>query len=295
MQIGLSNCIFGRRAPLEQDFRDLRRARILDIEVCVLERWLPPGAAALIAQVRSWAKQYGVNVHSVHGPSGEPGGKFWLADPDDAARREAIEVRRLALKTACELGAKYMVVEYECYRPGRFGWPKNIAMKKKYQTPEKLFRDSVNVLLDDAARYGIKLAIENIYGCPADEQMEMMQTWDPDLVGVCFDSSHAAYGGHFFDELALLAPRIIGTHLSDNDMLDVAAYADRHWRPWTGAIDWTRLVGELVRRGRCECLMLEVLDRENPGISKELIVAYRKIGKLARALADTSRKTNIEC
>lgn len=285
MKVGLSNCIFGRRVPVERDFVDLHNAGIRYIEVCVQEGYLSPDDTALIAKVGSWARNNGINVHSVHGPSGEPGIRYWLADPDNTRRQEAIEARRMALEAARELGAKYMVLEYECYGPRWFCWPKNIAMEKKYQTPEKLFRDSVNALLDDAIHFGVKLAIENVYGCPAVEQMEIMKVWDPNMVGVCFDSSHAVYGGHFFDEFALLAPRIIGTHLSDNDVLYGAAYMDRHWRPFAGTIDWTRLVGELVRRSRCECLMLEVLDRENSRISEELVAAYRKIECMARTLA----------
>ena len=282
MMVGLSNCIFGKRAPVERDFIDLHNAGVRDIEVCVLEGWLPPGDTALIANVRSWARNNGLSIHSVHGPSGEPGKRYWLADPDKTSRQEAVEARRMALDAACELGAKYMVVEYECYGPRWFCWPENMAPDEKYQTPEKYWMESVNSLLADAERKGVKLAIENIYGLPAVEQMEMLKDLDADLVGVCFDSSHAVYGGHFFDEFALLAPKIIGTHLSDNDGFQTPDWqGDLHWPPFKGIIDWPQLIARLQTETKCEVLMLEVLNRKTGQITGELVAAINKIKRLS--------------
>jgi sugar phosphate isomerase/epimerase len=128
---------------------------------------------------------------------------------------------------------------------------------------------------------GVALAVENVDGTPAHELAALMAGLSREQAGVCFDSSHATYGGDLSGELAQLAPYIIGTHLSDNDGLPGGAWTDRHWRPFAGTIDWPRLVQEIVERSPCDCLTLEVLDRENPRVSDELMASCRCLQALA--------------
>ena len=263
LEIGLSNCIFGERAPEERDFSCLRDNGIRQIEIGILnrrnERWDP----ARFRDVCRWIERYGMTVNSVHGPSGEPGNGQWLADPVADRRRAALAERREVLESARILGARYLIVEYECYTQWPY-WPEGGQAVVRYEHSSEIWLESLKELLDDASRAGVGLAIENMFGPSCRELVRVIQGLDPDLVGVCFDSSHATYGREdFFDNLRCLAPRIVTTHLSDNDGLEEAAWQDRHWAPFQGAIEWERLVGVLLAAGYRGCFMLEVLNWEN--------------------------------
>ncbi len=263
LEIGLSSCIFGERPLEERDFECLRDNGISQIEIGILRKgndWYDP---AQIRKLCHWIERYGMTVNSVHGPSGEPGNGQWLADPDTDRRRAALAERREVLESARILGASYLIVEYECYGQWPY-WPEDGQTAVSYEHATEIWLESLLELLDGACRAGVGLAIENMFGPSCQELAQTIQGLDPALVGVCFDSSHATYGGDgFFDNLRCLAPRIVTTHLSDNDGLDAAAWQDRHWAPFQGEIEWNGLIRTLLDTNYRGCVMLEVLRPEN--------------------------------
>jgi sugar phosphate isomerase/epimerase len=288
MHLGLSFSIFGKATcvmggssvvPDESHFRQCREAGVEHVEVTIMEGYLPPGDRAAVEQVARFAERYGVRVNSVHGPSGWPTNGHWLADADPAVRRLAIAERIQAMEGAARLGARYMVVEYEAYPNWPF-WPHGQPPVARFPDARVRWRESLEQLLAPAARAGIRLALENIDDLPSADLAAELDTLDPALVGVCFDASHAAYGGRLEAELDLLASRLIGTHLSDNDCLAGPEYSDRHWRPGLGALDWSRLLHRLATETACDCLILEILDRERPWLNPELLAAYRELERL---------------
>lgn len=282
LEIGLSNCIFGERAPEERDFICLRDNGIRQIEIGILRRWNDRYDPAQFRELCRWVERYDITVNSVHGPSGEPGNGQWLADPDEDRRRAALAERREVLESARILGAKYLIVEYECYEQWPY-WTKGGQAVARYESSKEIWQESLKELLDDARRAGVGLAIENMFGPSCRELAEAIHGQDPDLVGVCFDSSHATYGEEdFFDNLRCLAPRIVTTHLSDNDGLEAAAWQDRHWAPFQGAIAWESLIRTLLSAGYGGCVMLEVLDRENR-ITDTLQASIARIRELSNS------------
>ena len=288
MNVGLSFSIFGKRTaamggsavvPEERHFAQCAENGVERVELIIMEGYIPPGDMALAGQIRRVADVCGITVNSVHGPSGWPTNGHWLGDPDEEARRRNVQERCQAIEGAALLGARYMVVELEAYDQWPY-WPHGQPAQQKFPGAWDQWRRSFDELLPAAERAGIALAIENVDGVCNERLPELLADLTRKQAGVCFDSSHATFGIPFMEQLDMLVPYIIGTHLSDNDGLLNGEWVDRHWRPFAGAIDWPRLVATLAGRSQCECLILEVLDRENPGISPALSSVLRRIRAL---------------
>jgi sugar phosphate isomerase/epimerase len=285
METGLSFSLFGKKtyvmggtalAPEERHFAQCAEHGIRRVELVIMEGYITPGDTPAIQRIRRLAEHHGVSIHSIHGPSGWPTNGYWLADPDDDARRRNVAERVLALEGARDLGAQYMVVEFEAYDQWPY-WPHGQTPEQSFPGAADQWRKSFDELLTAAVQLGMTLAVENIDGAPNALLPELMNGLTRREAGICFDSSHATYGGDFPGQLRMLAPYVIGTHLSDNDGLDGAAWVDRHWFPFTGAIDWPSTVNEILTKAPCDCLMLEVLDRDNPQISPALMEAVRRL------------------
>jgi len=257
MEFGLSNIIFGQRPPVEDDFRCLQEAGIRQTEIRMAGDCLDPCDDAMIGRVTRWAEAYGVTIHSIHGPSGLPTIGDWLADPDESIRRKNVAYRRLVLERGAQLGASYVVVEYECYGWWPY-WPHDSLREHVYPQSKSLWTESIESLLDDARRTGVRLGIENIDGLPITNLAEMVSSWDAALVGVIFDTSHASYSQDLSGQLSRVLPRLIGTHLSDNDFLPGNQWQDRHWPPFQGAVDWKSVVSLLSQSAVGDCLIVEV-------------------------------------
>jgi len=248
------------------------------MEVSLLRGWEAPDLDPIVERIRRWSEKYDIRVNSVHGPSGAPPHDHWLADPDEDQRRQNLQDRRRVLQAARRIGARYVVVEYECFGQWPF-WPHDQPALTRFPKAKELWRQSFENLLEEAARVGIRLAVENVDGLPCADVAEALKPYDPDLVGVCFDSSHASYGPDLFAELAPLIPRLIGTHLSDNDGLEGGNFIDRHWFPFQGRIDWNRLMKILVTATACPVFIVEVLTPEKT-ITPELVASLDRLHKL---------------
>jgi len=287
IEIGLSNCVFGKRPPVEDDFRQMHDFNIRHMEISLLRGWLDPHAKNTIADVCRWLEKYDLQALSVHGPSGMPVQGHWLADPDDAVRRQNIVERRLVLEGAKAFGAKYMIVEYECYDRWPF-WPHNSPVEFSYPHAHELWKRSMDELVTDADRAGVKIAVENIDGLPHDTMARTVAEWPADVVGICFDSSHATYGDTFFEQLDCFKNRIIGTHLSDNDALPGIEWQDRHWFPFQGVINWERIAETLAAVKTCPILIVEPLTPDHkitPPLAESLEKLRSLIARKGKLLA----------
>jgi|GEM_PF-2318325 len=288
MNVGLSFSIFGKRTcvmggaavvPEERHFAQCAENGIDQVELVIMEGYIPPGDMALAGQIRRVSDSFGIAVHSVHGPSGWPTNGHWLGDPNEDARRHNVQERRLAIEGTSCLGARYMVVELEAYDQWPY-WPHGQPAQQVFPRAWDQWRKSFDELLPVAERAGIALAVENVDGIPDERLPELLGGLTRRQAGVCFDSSHATYDIAFWETFDRLAPYIIGTHLSDNDGLPGDAWVDRHWRPFEGIIDWPRLIAGIATRSPCDCMHLEVLNRENPHITPELVGALRRVADL---------------
>jgi len=301
MEVGLSFSIFGKKTfgtavrgsavhPEERHFAQCGEFGIRIVELLIMEGYIRPGDWKDLQNIRHFAEKHNVRINSVHGPSGSPVNGHWLADEDEGIRRKSVQERKLAIEGAQLLGASYCVVEFEAYPHWPY-WPRNQKAEAVFPRALDRWRLSLDELLKSAANTGVKLAIENIDGLSGRQLEAIVSQLDPDLAGVCFDVSHACYNGGLREELELLAPYVIGAHLSDNDALSGPAYVDRHWRPFTGSVDWEWLIHRLLEKSRCKSLILEILDGNKPEISRELAETCRKIEHMTQVQIARSQRT----
>ena len=279
MDIGISFCLFGKKPGAtgvqaliseEERFAQCAQNGIHRVELALMEGYITPGDWPAIGKMRRLAEQQGITIHSVHGPSGSPTTRHWLADPDEAARRRNVADRIPAMEGTLQLGARYMVVEFEAYDQWPV-WPHGQKPEITYPQAVDQWRRSFDELLAAAGRLGLTLAVEIVDGAPNHLLPSLMSGLSVSEAGICFDTSHALYGGDFMGLLKSLAPSIIATHLSDNDDLPGNAYLDRHWIPFTGVVDWPAVVREISTRSPCDCLMFEVHDPTH----RQITPAYR--------------------
>jgi sugar phosphate isomerase/epimerase len=113
---------------------------------------------------------------------------------------------------------------------------------------------SLPILTKEAKALGIQLALECLpRTCLGNTGAEMRRLLEasPDL-GVCVDVNHLVQElpETFIRELG---PRIITTHISDNDGLD-----EKHWMPGEGVIHWREVMEALADIGYRGAFMYEV-------------------------------------
>jgi len=263
--IGISNCVFGRRPPREDDFRIIKENGITHIEMSLRPGWFDTDSPDLIDNVCGWIDKFGLAVHSVHGPSGFPGESptyqysgfhDWIANPITEERRHAVLNRKKYINIAALLGAKYFIIENECYGQWPF-WPHHCTSEIEYPESGKFWEQSVDELVDDCLANGMTAAIENIDGLSNAPIVEFIESRGSGMVGICFDSSHATYGD-FLENMHCLLLYTITTHISDNDGLLGNQWIDRHWMPFRGNIDWDQFLAQLVENSYTGAFILEM-------------------------------------
>ncbi len=102
--------------------------------------------------------------------------------------------------------------------------------------------------------HGVRLAIENLphHRTPNEYFDIMFERFEPEFVGLCYDSGHAALTGQH-DLIARHGDRLLVTHLHDND-----GESDQHLLPGKGKIDWARELVAIKQSGYSGTINLEV-------------------------------------
>ena len=145
----------------------------------------------------------------------------------------------------------------DCVRAcGRAGVP--IVVLHPYYTfdlrfgPNQEGLDHFRRIIEEAARYNLKIAIENVEG--EEHMAEIFREFaDCDNLGYCWDTGHE----HCYSELDFLdlyGNRLIGTHINDNlGRSDASGRNDSkddlHLLPFDGDIDWRSTAARLKETG----------------------------------------------
>jgi len=166
-----------------------------------------------------------------------------VAAKDPSVRKSAIEFNKVLFQGAKDIGAKYMVAHL-------YGW--NVEGRSADETMS-LAKDAIMEYLPEAERTGVKIAIENLFGSWSVKQInQLIDEIDHPLLGICFDTGHAAVYGDVISELRLCGSRLIGLHLHDNHFIK-----DEHFVPFRGKINWKAFISTLLEIGYKGPLMLE--------------------------------------
>jgi sugar phosphate isomerase/epimerase len=174
----------------------------------------------------------------IHGPFiGVP------IDNDDPEIAPIITKRFLTgLEICAALGATQMVVHspYTTWDYNNFDNNPRVgntpsAREQKIEQVHTVMRPVV----DHAAAQGVTLVIENIEDIAPGDRLELAQSFGSDAVKLSIDTGHAHYAhgstgappvDYFISQAGAMLDHV---HLQDAD-----GYADRHWAPGQGTINW---------------------------------------------------------
>jgi sugar phosphate isomerase/epimerase len=233
---------------LAEDARDLELQDFCEAEVlCGDWRERVRAARALLAGHRGRL--------GIHGP-------FWgfsVTSKDPEVR--ALVRRRMdqGLDAAAELEATQMVIHspYTTWGHNQLG-----ADERARAEVIALAHDSLMPAVRRAESLGITLVLENIEDKDPLDRVILARSFASEAVKVSLDTGHALYahastGAPPVDYFVTAAGEMLDhVHIQDGD-----GYADRHWVPGEGAVNWRALFAALSRLPRMPRLNIEIRDK----------------------------------
>ena len=187
-------------------------------------------------------------------------------------------------KNAKIMGSKILVVHGDEFDFEHMTYSKEAALEFNY----RLF----DPLVEFAATNGMRVAFEDLFEddptepprfCSEVEDLcRLVDKYDPNLVGICWDSGHAKvhYGDKHIDALKVAGSRIIATHIHDN-------YYDKdlHLFPFMGDLDWPAFIQTLRQTGYKGDFTYElVYDQLPKALAPDYITLLRKSGEYILSL-----------
>lgn len=177
----------------------------------------------------------------------------------DARIRAVVQERfKQTLDFCAEIGASHMVV----HSPLNFlGTPFIARTGGGEWDAAKVVHDTLDVTLRYAEEVGCTLVMENIYDRDPGLLVGLVKSFESDHLKVSIDTGHAYINyqqgappvDYWLREAGALLAHL---HLQDTD-----GYADRHWVPGDGRIDWWPIFEVLGKLDHQPRLILELMDQ----------------------------------
>ena len=115
-----------------------------------------------------------------------------------------------------------------------------------------------------AEQIGCELVIENIQDINPNDRLELAQSFDSSSVFVSIDTGHAHYAHHSTGAPPVDAFVInAGNYLRHVHLQDADGFADRHWLPGEGTVNWRAVFRALENLTSNPRLIIEVKDQTN--------------------------------
>lgn len=216
--------------------------------------------------------QHGLRLWSCHSPAGRP---LDVAAEDEEVRRHTQDIVRQTMRVAADLGARVVVCDAvrRVSRDPEERWPR-----------QALLAESLQRLLEDAARLNIRLVIENhqwwsLFEMPEDFY-DLIATHALPGLGACWDTGHGWLAGHQAETACRLGEHLVTVHLHDNDGRE-----DLHLIPTEGGLVWEPLVAGLRGIGFQGPFMMELAPPHEPTdeaierLAVRAIEVYRLLAK----------------
>lgn len=209
-----------------------------------------------VAALKKVADEEGMIFQSLHAPSGEGARWLWYQHEDTE---------------------KHMRIFTECLHDCAANDIPIMVLHSFYgfdlHEPTELGLRNYGILVEEARRLGVKIAIENLEG--EEYLAALMEHFrDDPNVGYCWDSGHEACYTH----RDLLAEphhgtQLIATHLNDNlgtrdQNGELTGLDDLHLLPFDGIIDWQDAARKLAKWNFDDILMFELKPKGQPGRSE---------------------------
>jgi sugar phosphate isomerase/epimerase len=203
----------------------------------------------------------------IHGP-------FWgfAIDSQDPDVRAVVQKRQSQGLDVCEaLGATHMVVYSPYTTWDYYNFDDNPGSRGDIVDR---VHETLRPAVARAETMGVTLVIENIEDIDPQSRVKLTQSFDSTAVRVSLDTGHAYYahgtnGAPPVDYYVEAAGDMLAhVHLQDAD-----GYADRHWLPGDGTLNWRSLFRAMARYQSDPRLIIEVKDQINLMCGVEYLVS----------------------
>jgi len=233
ISFGLPSALFEGKLS-ETDIQAVQEAGFDFVEIWGMEPYFSLEHPEEADRMRRLVDKFGISIRSMHAPIDD-----WdISSRDDSVRQVSVRKTKVATMRLAAMGGEVLVVH-----PGRGRDPYEDVTDRMRQSERSLVE-----ICEHAREIGIRVAVENpcpneVYDDPEDLR-SMVDRFDEQFVGICFDTSHANILGNALDTAEIFRGRIISVHLSDN-----LGLGDDHLMPFAGNIKWKRLLAGLIDGG----------------------------------------------
>ncbi|MFH1784311.1 MAG: sugar phosphate isomerase/epimerase [bacterium] len=198
--------------------------------------------------LRDKLKQEHIDVHSLHTSFGSG---LDISSLDDKVRCTGVEEVKKNIDLLSFLDGNIAIVH-----PGGHLNDVNDQEERKGRIQKSI--QSLSEIVVYAKDKGIKVAVENLLPhmvCGyAHEVLDLVKDFDPSVVGICFDSSHANLAENPQEVVRKFAGRLLTVHFSDNH-----GQYDDHLTPGEGKINWSDMINTLKDISYNGVFMMEVI------------------------------------
>lgn len=232
----------GSRIPAAESVRLCAEAGYKELDFCFVDQvfgkteFLGPDWRNYVASFRDQAERLGIRFSQSHGP---------LYSFCAGRNEDSEEWLRRSLEGSKMLGVDWMVMHPDTMVTD------GAADQRTMQRNVDFFRR----LSDEAGRYGVGIAIEDMWGrtkegvprfaIEARELCELIDRVDAENTGACWDAEHGSI--ERLDQgaaIRLLGPRLKALHISDQTARD-----NIHILPYMGFTDWDEVLSALAEIG----------------------------------------------
>ncbi len=189
-----------------------------------------------IRQIKQWLKDYGLQLHDIHGTRGQE--KCWFST-EEYERKAGVELVANRVRMLAELGRGSLVM-HGAFIPDTMD-PAERPTRLKMLDAERRSLDELMPILDECH---VKIAQENLPGDTYEFLNYLLDEYPADHFGFTYDAGHGNIreaGDRGLGWLEEHKDRLLALHLHDN-MGD----EDSHRLPFDGTIDWPRLMSIIM-------------------------------------------------
>src|ERR1051326_2685936 len=274
MQFGISTHLFHTERLPRDHLAQIADHGFEAVEVFATRSHFDYHDPAAIAQLATWLKETGLDLHGIHAPIPDRitppdtwGEVISNAVSDTGKRQAAVAEADAALNIARQIPANVFVVH--------MGTP---ASKGGENNRTAAFR-SVENICRLAEPIGIRVAVEVIPNALSDPP-SIVALLERDLeaprTGICLDLGHAFLIGDVADAIETVSEHLITTHVHDN-----GGKQDEHLVPFEGRIDWDVALMTLQKVGYDGTYLMELANTSTPGeVLKKAQAARQRFEKL---------------
>jgi len=253
-----------------------------------------------VATQKEWLREFDFKLSSIH-YHGPAYARLDNMEGQNLVQNKLVEFIKLyselspyaiVLHAGGILGVSSNLDAFNAFRDScrKFGYDKTLCV----------IAENIAIMADEAAKYDMKIAIENMGKLlPVGDMKSLEQLillTNHRNLGFCIDSGHAhCFGERVVAWLEFAGKRLFETHFHDNnakaanipDEFVAAKGIDEHLFPGLGTIDWREVIKRLDAVGYVRPVMFECLGLP----AQNLVEGYKKAAEWWRNQVSTARRS----